>query len=210
MEGRAKECNDCFATEHKRRIFVRVKQTFMRQTLGPHSDHWRVKYSCYVIRCYPRSWFLFGSEVLFFFSPLKFIPPSFLYRMPTVNGWNIHPFCRPAMFQRSAVSGCARSGPVRARELRSGPVRSGLLRGHALTLFIIGLIPFGQVLAAKAWKSNQIWLIQIISISIILIFWFGWVLMLWHPQPFNCNPSRRNESRRTSSQIWLLFQALAA
>ena len=46
-------------------------------------------------------------------------------------------------------SGRARSGPVRGRELRSGPVRSGLLRGHALTLFIFGLIPFGQVLAAK-------------------------------------------------------------
>ena len=36
--------------------------------------------------------------------------------------------------------------------------------------------------------------------------WFEWVLMLWHPQPFNRNPSRRNGSRRTSSQIWLLFQ----
>ena len=35
------------------------------------------------------------------------------------------------------------------------------------------LIPIGQVLAAKDWKSKQIWLIQFISISIILIFWFG-------------------------------------
>ena len=39
--------------------------------------------------------------------------------------------------------------------------------------------------------------------------WFEWVLMLWRPQPFNRNPARRNESRRTSSQIWLLFPALA-
>ena len=41
------------------------------------------------------------------------------------------------------------SGPVRSGCANFGPVRSGLLRGHALTLFIFGLIPFGQVLAAK-------------------------------------------------------------
>ena len=33
---------------------------------------------------------------------------------------------------------------------------------------LVTLIPFGQVLAAKDWKSDQIWLIQIIS---ILQFW---------------------------------------
>ena len=38
---------------------------------------------------------------------------------------------------------------------------------------LVTLITFGRVLAAKDWKSNQIWLIQFISISIILIFWFG-------------------------------------
>ena len=73
------------------------------------------------------------------------------------------------------LTGCVRSGPVRVRELRSGPVRSGLLRGHALTLFIFGLIPFGQVLAAKAWKSNQICLIQFIS---ILYFWSSGLVTL--------------------------------
>ena len=133
------------------------------------------------------------------------------------------------------VPGPVRSGPGARTSVRSGPVCCGATR--LLTLFIFGLIPFGQVLAAKAWKSNQIWLIQTISIryfwssGLVTLIpfwreWFGdfemvWIIdyffNLWQPKPVKKESKSPNQKIRIIeiemnwiSQIWLLFQSLAA
>ena len=73
------------------------------------------------------------------------------------------------------------ANPVPDRDRpRTGPNPRHSSWVHASISYI--LIPFGQVLAAKTWKSNQIWLIQTISIryfwssGLVTLITFGRVL----------------------------------